>query len=78
MYYFSTLTELPTKMDIVWNSNWNEDDQDPSQMHGSLCGPRHCEHQSPFGEVTKKYVCMYGIPGASAKSNDVVKAVENV
>ena len=41
-----------------WDSAWNGDGQDPSQMHGSLCGPRDCEHQSPIGEVTIKYVCM--------------------
>ena len=58
MYYFITPRELPTKMDNIWDSAWNGDGQDPSQMHGSLCGPRNREHQSPIGEVTIKYVCM--------------------
>ena len=36
MYYFSTPRELLTKVDIVGESAWNGDDQDPSQIHGSL------------------------------------------
>ena len=36
MYYVITPRELPTKMDIVGESAWNGDDQDPSQMRFSL------------------------------------------
>ena len=65
MYYFITPRELPTKMDIVMDSAWNGDDQDPSQeMCGSLLGPPNLEHQKDTSSC--------------AKPNEVVKDVENV
>ena len=46
MYYFSTPRELLKKMDIfVGESAWNGDDQDPSQIRGSLFGLPYSEHQ---------------------------------
>ena len=64
MYYFSTPRELLTKMDIVGESAWNGDDQDPSQIPGSLFGLPYSEHQ--------KYT------RSCEKLNEVVKDVENV
>ena len=45
----NNLENLPAVDHILFQHTnrvkWNGDDQDPSQMHVSLCGPRHREHQ---------------------------------
>ena len=65
MYYFSTPRELLTKVDIVGESAWNGDDQDLSQIRGSLFGLPYSQRQ--------KYT------RSCAKLNEVnVNDVENV